>query len=1847
MADNNITVPDFAFPVNVRQNADEQYKIAIKNSDEKAALRALVDASLAQTAIAPDSAGSMANRIERFAAGCKNPAVGSLAYLFTARIYNDVYSSNRWVFNSRSLPEAPVPSDIQAWDGKMFRNKINSLCDSATASLKSIKSVPVTDFKALVTVPSDARPFFPTLADFVVSNVIELKTSMLNSNAQLPLSTLSISATPSALKKTRPEIYAILHLYDELIDNSRNSAAPYLYWTIEKLDFVKDRVYFSGNKERENRYKEMMKALFNKYSTSQYCTLPLNSLAAESNNESIDEEKEIYGYIKATVAKYPNAPLTNCLKNAMGQLARKSIEINHNSFLSPGGTLEVKISARNTPAAQLSLYRLPDDFTDLNNYVRLVAGAVKTDTKSVRFSGEVPFRESDTVGFTIDQPGRYVIVPSFSGASNTRESYPVIHVSALSAGAFMGEKNKVVVVEPVSGAPVNDAEIIGFRRRGNKPETKSLGKTDSNGFTIIPANFSGNIRPVKGADRFAGTMYVYEKYNSTNRTFSFINLFCDLPVYHPGDSVNWACVAYSAAGKKKEVLSGKAVKVIFIDANRTPIDTATVTTDALGRASGTFSIPEGLLTGRFSIRASTVEKDIDAQGYMGVMVSDYKLPTYILDELKVENDTPEKGSTTFTGIAKTFSGVPLAGISVKMDISLLPNWWRASGSSEKFYSDETVTDESGRFTFTVSISDYELAPNTSGAFSAYFTATSATGESATAQKSFTLGTKYHIIANLPADMDISIPVKLNAYACDAEGLPVKEPVRFSVVADKDTVLRGEFETGNTVDLSALPSGIYTFIFDADNAAAEGIGNIAVYRPDDAMPPRNATLWIPKKIVTDGSSLLIGTSNRVTNVLYTIVSKDRTMKQEWLSYSPRMHRLEVNLPENAEDAQLWLFSIADYKSTTERIRIESRKPSNSISISTETWRDRLIPGSKETITFKVTGADSAGVKAAMMLDMFNSALKTFSNHSLDFNPQTGYVPETDFKAPRAFSYSYTNLYSPFSYLTCTDIFTPELNTYNRSFNPIMIRGGAMKLYGARSMANGIAVSEDAAEEPEAVLMESKVATAVTMDMAKEESVEEEADAGSSENYGNTDNFDYRDSEVPLAFFNPMLTTDSNGNLSYTFTVPNANTSWILSALAYTTDLRTVTVYKTAIASKPIMVTPNLPRFVRTGDEIVIESQVFNTTDNAVNATTTVEIINPQTGKVLQTENYRNEIGANSSIKVSTLLTAATDLPFICFRIKASAESYADGEQAIIPVLPSSSPVIESTDFYIPADENQFKIQLPKYGNDARVTFTYCDNPVWYVVTALPELQKTNPSGAIEVANNIFSAAVAQGIVKKYPSIGEALEFWRNNPSDSILTSMLERNGDMKSLLLAATPWMQDAQSDSERMTRLALLLDNKECDNTIKKSVKTLTELQTQDGGIAWMKQYDRPSLWVTTSVLKTLGRLNALGFMPKDTELTKLIDNGLKYIQREYTSIYNKYPDSNFRSYAETVSLFPAFNPSTIGRSMIAVSTQRIVKDWKKMTMAEKANAALLLFRTGNKATAVTILKSLDEYATVTPERGMWWQSLNDRSASLSSLIATASALTAYSTITPGVQQIEKINQWLILQKQATNWGNTASTSETVAAILTSTPQWVKNDTDVKIELNEKTISTAAKEYTGEVKINFDPRKASKGVLTIAKSSTAPAWGGVISFETKSMRSVKEADCDLLSISKKTLVKNGGEWKESDTFKVGDRVKISLTVTSGGVIDYLAITDSRAACLEPVEQLPAPIWSDGICFYRENRDSSTNIFIDRLPKGTFVLEYEMWVNNSGEFSSGIATAQSQYAPEITAHSAGKILTVTE
>lgn len=355
----------------------------------------------------------------------------------------------------------------------------------------------------------------------------------------------------------------------------------------------------------------------------------------------------------------------------------------------------------------------------------------------------------------------------------------------------------------------------------------------------------------------------------------------------------------------------------------------------------------------------------------------------------------------------------------------------------------------------------------------------------------------------------------------------------------------------------------------------------------------------------------------------------------------------------------------------------------------------------------------------------------------------------------------------------------------------------------------------------------------------------------------------------------------------------------------------------------MAQPNLPRFLRTGDTATILASVMNNTDSAAVITTTVEIFDPVSGDVVQSTSHTDSIAAKGSAIVPVDITIPEGSNMTGYRIRSTSGNFTDGEQAVIPVLPSVTPVIDTMPFYMAPDSESMSMRLPDMPADARVTLQFCENPAWYCVTALPGLRSDDSQSALSAAAAIFSAAIAEGLMRDYPEIKEALRTWQESDrSDSTLVSMLERNADLKTVLLSSTPWMMDARSDTERMARLALLFDSKEIRRTYSNALDRLTKLSSK-GGWKWIEQADEPSLWITYNVLGMMGRLKQLGYLPNSGNLASLITEAVRYIDREAAAMYSRYPDSDYTDYVYTRLYFPETQQSSEAARVTAVTVQR------------------------------------------------------------------------------------------------------------------------------------------------------------------------------------------------------------------------------------------------------------------------------------------------------------------------------------
>lgn len=1873
-AGSEIKAPDFAYPQTVTTNAEAALKKAQAANDPQATVRAIMDIALAQSAIGNDKLQPVARRIAQMSRASSSKITSSMLDLLLAQIYNSVYTSSKYKYDTRSLPLSPRSADYTEWSGEQFRTVIDSLCCAALTPATQLQAEPLANYTSIITSDAASRIYYPTLYDFVASQSISIRSSLSPFSNAFP----AIFLCPERLFVVMPKFVpsstvasGVLDTYAQWLAFHASDTAPLINIDLQRIKTVANGIYSAQADSAMHTEYEALRSLYDRFSDSEYSADILLAIA-DSPLSSIDDypvnARWIYTQLNDAAKRFPAYRRMNCLKYAIAQLEQKSYRLTTPIHTAPGQEFKLALYGVNTPSVTVDIFRLKDELsTDTYYNTRNNAASGRKLIKSVtlNLSGSVPFAADTTAIVTIDDEGVYVAIPR--GEKQSNRSYQKIYCSRLALASMQLSSTVAVVIDPLTGSPVADASLMTSVRSGRSYTWVDQGKTDADGFLKVPTGVSGQAIPVKGTDRFASPSYIesYRPYQEKPDTAAMI--YTDLSIYHPGDTVEWVGILYSISSEGNRLVPDMNITASLFGTNGTNVAEQKAVTDSYGRATGKFVIPSGDLTGRYTL---FIKKGNNRNaGSASFMVSDYKMPTFAVRVTDTSRNQPTQGAVTLRGDAMTYSGVPVSASEAKLELSVAQNlWWRTS-NAVPFYTATATTAADGRFTFELPKELIENSPAPRGVFTARITVTSLSGESQQTSSTFTMGPQLLIVASLPENMNVSDKLTpINVKVIDGSGKAVDRMVDYKVIpeAGGNPVVSGQISTKSpAVDWRTVPGGRYKVVFslpDSEEADSLVSTPVVIYRPSDRQSPVDAPVWVAQNGTTVNiakgrkAEILYGTSAPTAYVLYTLWTPERIIEQRWLKEKPGLHRLEVKLPEGTEKATVTLSSTYRFVNASSNVTIADADADKSISIVTETFRDRLQPGQQEHWTLRVVNRDSSGVQAAIIADMYNAALDQFATQSWNMSPRRFYQPGFRWNSPDISGNTYTSFRTAIDNQDCSDLVAPAFRTYGRSFNGlsgIRIRGGVVNelKMSAASPALGAVITTEEVADASFSRADQVVQVAEHKQAIKVEAAEAETDdAGEAENGAvastQEPEFSYRTGEVPLAFFRPSLTTDADGRLQLEFTVPNANTTWSFNAIAFTSDLRNASASRTVIASKKVMVQPNLPRFLRFGDKARVEATVMNNSDDAEQITVVTELFDAASGKVTFTSDTVISIAAGATAVTAITVNAPLDTPFLGYRIKASTATASDGEQALITLLPYTTPVIETIPFYMAPDSARASIQLPVMKQNARVTLQFCENPAWYVVTALPGLSDSEPRTAPDAASAIFSAAVADGLLRNYPEIATAIKEWtQSDRSDSTLVSMLERNADLKTVLLRATPWMMDARSDTERMQRLALLFDRDRIDDVYSKCTALLSKLRRADGGWAWTAQSSESSEWATETVLELFGRLNQLGYMPQVKELKAMIDPALSMVEKAICADYRKNPSADYTDYVMLLDAWPSFKPGTTSQRIINTTVQRTVKGWKKMSVASKATAALLLSRHGYKSVAGTILTSLRQYAESTPGQGMWWPSVGDTyGGSMTQLAISARALEAFAAIDPQSRDIDAIRQWLILQKETRNWGSSAITSSVIASFLTTSQRWIKTAEGSLIMVGaEAVVPQAIEQRLGYFRTDISQLSPSGAILTVDKKGNTPAWGAVYCQYADDMRSVKAASCEAVSIEKILYKQQGTGWAEATDLQVGDRVKVELLIHVNRDLEYVAITDDRAACLEPVEQMPQPIWAEGICFYRENADAATSIFVTHLPKGTYRLNYELWVNNAGTFSSGLATLQSQYAPQITAHSAGTTL----
>lgn len=1003
-----------------------------------------------------------------------------------------------------------------------------------------------------------------------------------------------------------------------------------------------------------------------------------------------------------------------------------------------------------------------------------------------------------------------------------------------------------------------------------------------------------------------------------------------------------------------------------------------------------------------------------------------------------------------------------------------------------------------------------------------------------------------------------------------------------------------------------------------------------------VPQTGSPLFVPVNTYkTDGGKqkILVGISGTEKSCVFIAVRSGESLlgfRNEILK--PGFHDISVDFPSGSDNIQVLLSVVRNGKLYSEDITV-SRPESAPAKILAESFRDKLTPGIGETWRFRLTDGNGKALDAAMVATLYNHALdKIYNGTWPDALMHIGQRGWLNISAPNAGRYQ-DGIIGRCVFLDDISIEWPKFrftNIYSlfNSANGIYIRGtGSMKRAMAMSSAD-MAVTESASELSGAILKDEIV-----------EDAEEEAYTASDEaaDSGESKDFDYRAAELLQVFWQPSLVADAEGNIDIVFTMPNAIGSWQFKAFAWSPESKAASFAAECMSTKPVMVQANLPRFLRQGDKARVLATVYNNSDDSAAVRTTVELFDISTGKTTKTAVSTDNIAKGASAIVAIDIDVPTDASAIGYRVRSVCGGFSDGEQSAIPVLASSATVIESTEFYLnPKETKPFEFTVPT-GGDASVTLQYCQNPIWTVVKAMRGISDPGNTSN-RIVSSLFSALAGKHITDKDANIASAIAEWKANPGEEALVSMLAKNEDLKKLLLDQTPWVQTSKDQSARMSSLSDLLDPETTAKAIAKRTEDLARLQNRDGGFAWGPWSDGSSIWATENVLTTLGLARSLGMLPADSKIADMLQPAFDYLQKE--AVKPKRPATD-RDLTLIAALMPDLKVRPDADRIIRATVADLAANWRKDATVAKAYDIIILKANGRDALASQVLASVRQHGVVQQGKGLCFPNVND-------VRGYATIIQAYAAMNAPAEEIDAMRQWITVYAQANDNLGAYNPDYIIASVLMTGSDWTSVPVGENVTVNGRQLEIGKIESaTGYFAQTLETGGAKQLTITVQPNGVTPSYGSVVSVGRRPMTGIKAKAGSDVSIEKRVLVQRDGNWVETNTFALGERVRVQLIIKAKRDIQYVTVDDERPATFEPVDQLPGYIYDGGLGFYRENGDAATRLFINRLPKGTYHVTYDMTAAVAGSFISGIATLQSQYAPEITAHSGAAAISVSQ
>nr|WP_130286195.1 MG2 domain-containing protein [Aquimarina brevivitae] len=1013
--------------------------------------------------------------------------------------------------------------------------------------------------------------------------------------------------------------------------------------------------------------------------------------------------------------------------------------------------------------------------------------------------------------------------------------------------------------------------------------------------------------------------------------------------------------------------------------------------------------------------------------------------------------------------------------------------------------------------------------------------------------------------------------------------------------------------------------------------------------------------------------------------------------------------EIKIPVTKEDIGGFAitYSYVIYNShNSSSLLISVPYDSTELNIETNTFRDKLKPGGEETWSFTIKGPKGEQVAAELLASMYDMSLDQFKEHNWRFNPI--YKPIYYVSGRRSATYSFENnklrAYNqpnyqygyPYQGYDELNLFGLEFgNTYRR----LRAKASGVAMMSAppeeaRRMEMAKAERESAERRTD-VAYESKIAAAQA---AENDSVDTNTPNDSvpaktpSKETKKAEQVQVRTNLQETAFFLPKLTTDNQGNINFSFTTPEALTKWKLQLLAHTKTLNAATTTLETVTQKELMVLPNPPRFLRQGDTIALSTKIASLANKKLSGTVELQLINPLNNTRIDTKlgntaaKQSFTIEPNGNTDATWQLIIPDNISAVQYTVIARAENYSDGEQNVLPVLTNRMLVTETLPMWVSSAQTKaftlgkLKTNKSKTLKHHQLSLEVTSNPAWYAVQALPYLMEYPYECAEQTFSRYYANSLASHIANTNPRIEQVFNQWKNTDA---LVSNLEKNEELKSLIIQETPWLRDAQSETEQKKRIALLFDLNKMNNELEAAIQKLKQLQYGSGGFPWFKGgYE--NRYITQYIVTGFGHLQRLGVTDLDSDTKQMLKRAISYLDKEFVIEYEDLKRNAERNkldltkdhlsytqihYLYMRSFFEEIQRPKNTEEAYTYYMNQAKKYWLGKGLYAEGMLAILLHRNQKAGVAMQIMNSLEERSITNEELGMYWKSNTASWYWYQAPIETqALMIEAFSEIQPEPQRtknIDNLKVWLLKNKQTNSWKTTKATAKAVYALLLQSSDWLAVTDMLEVTVGNQTINPATLEDvkveagTGYFKTSWSGKEINQemATVTMTKKGKGIAWGALYWQYFEDLDKITGAKTPLQLKKKLFLKENSSTGKQlteittNSTLNVGDLITVRIELRTDRAMEFVHMKDMRSSGLEPINVISQYKWQDGLGYYESTRDAATNFFFDYLPKGVFVFEYDLRVNNKGQFSNGISTIQSMYAPEFSSHSEGVRISV--